>query len=712
MKSFFLFFVCLFVSCGLSAQKKLLSAQELRERSVRITESVLQVERWDATAVYLTCVDKHEKQRRNVVVDIKKKAIVRDETVAWDSAAAASDAAAAARRPESLPADAVNPVFSPDSAYIAFTRRHDLYTLRVADRKETRLTFDGSDVVLNGHASWVYMEEILGRAGRYRAFWWSPDSRRIAFFRTDDSAVPLFTLTDSPGKNGYVETLRYPKAGDSLPQVRVGVVAPDGGAVVWSAALPPNGDAPDTAACYGEAYWGLPYWRPDGRALWLQWLNRGQDDYKLLEMDVASGALRELYREQQSTWISIDSEPRIHFLESGRGFIMASDKSGWNHLYLHDMNGQLRRQLTAGSYTVLRVLGVDEPAQTVYFTCYKDHLGCEDFYRIGLNGKNLQRLSFGHYTHRPSLSDDKKYFVTTYSNVETPRKVALYNTKGQFLCTVQDTRTARFDEYERPQTDFVVLKSDDGRFDLPLRVTWPTARTPGETYPVKVAVYGGPGHPTVRNEWSDNFGDNTYRLAQAGLIQVSIDHRGSGHNGKTGQNQMHRRLGFWEIQDYTQCLAWLTAHGQADPEKVLITGYSYGGYITCYALACGGGVFTHGIAGGSVTDWLLYDAIYTERYMDAPDENPEGYKESSALTHAGRIQGKLLLTHGLRDENVHAQHTFQLVSLLEDLQKPFLLMIYPESRHGYKGKKQAYSNRMDRDFIYRELGISANPPID
>ncbi|MDR3184389.1 MAG: S9 family peptidase [Prevotellaceae bacterium] len=589
------------------------------------------------------------------------------------------------------PEEEKNPTLSPDRTYVAFTRHNDLYTIRLADRKETRLTADGSDAILNGYASWVYMEEILGRGSRYRAFWWSPDSERLAFFRTDDSRVPLFTITDSPGQDGYVETLRYPKAGETVPQVKTGVVGRDGGAVVWA-----NPESDDTH------YFGLPYWRPDSKALWLQWLNHGQNHLKILEMDLAAGTLHEIYAETQPTWIAIDDEPRLRFLESGKGFILQSDKSGWNHLYLYDINGKLLNPITAGSYTVLEVLRVDEREKTVYFTCYKDRVGGVDFYKVGLNGKNRQRLSFGNYTHHISLSPDGKHFVTTYSNAKTPARVALYTTKGKLVKELQNTKNEEFGNCKTLETDFVVLRSDDGLFDLPVRVTWPLNREEGRRYPVILSVYGGPNAMSVREGWS-NADEETFQLARDGVIQAVIDHRGSGHNGKTGQNYIHRSLGYWEIKDYTQAVRWLVEQGQADPERILITGFSYGGYITCYALTYGAGVFTHGIAGGSVTDWLLYDAIYTERFMDTPVENPEGYKAASALTHAGKLEGRLLLTHGLRDENVHAQNTFQLVSALEELNKPFDLMIYPESRHGYRGAKHEHSRALTLRFIYEKL---------
>jgi dipeptidyl-peptidase-4 len=685
---FFIFGLFLLTGASLAAQKKQLTDEELRNNFVRITDPVLQVKEWHGSRVTLSCVASPVWNSRTVTVDAAEGKIISDTKGLEEQAGFLS---MEEQFIESIEG-AVNPALSPDSAYIAFTRRHDLYTIRLADRKETRLTFDGSSDILNGHASWVYMEEILGRAGRYRAFWWSPDSRRLAFFRTDDSRVPLFTITDSPGKNGYVETMRYPKAGDALPQVKAGIVSPDGGEITW-ARIDSN----------AEHYLGLPYWRPDGQALWLQWLNRDQNHYKLLEIAVASGTTKELYEERQSTWISLDDEPRIRFLPSGKGFILASDKSGWRQLYLHDMDGRLLHRITNGSYTVTETLAVDEKTKTVYFTAYKDQLGALDFYRVGLDGKRLQRLSFGSYSHRIALSPDNRYFVTTYSNVETPPQVALYHTNGKFICSIQDTRNENFHLYEQPETRFLTLRSDDGRFLIPLRITYPLRMEAGKKYPVKLDVYGGPGVMQVRNEWRNAFGGDAYQYARDGLLQVALDHRGSGHNGKAGQEEMFRRLGYWEIADYSQAVRWLVENAQADTGKIMITGFSYGGYVACYALTHGAALFTHGIAGGSVTDWQLYDAIYAERYMDAPADNPEGYAAASALTHAASLKGKLLLTHGLRDENVHVQNTFQLVSVLENLQKDFELMLYPESRHGYRDAKREHSRRTEQEFIYTYL---------
>jgi dipeptidyl-peptidase-4 len=679
----------LLVSISLFAQQKQLSAEEMFDGSVRITDPVLRVQQWTKDKLFLGVADMRDSTNRKMTIDLKKGKIIEDKTVAYATPATLT------RKNDALLKSlhgAMNITYSPDSAYLAFTRDNDLYTLRISDNKEIRHTHDGSETLLNGRASWVYMEEILGRSTQYCAFWWSPDSRWLAFFRTDDSQVPLYTVWDSPGQNGYIETLRYPKPENNLPIIKVGITKAEGGEVIW-AQVDEN----------EEFYFGLPYWRPDSKSLWLQWLNRKQQHYKLLETDIHTGKTTLLHSEQQDTWISIDKEPRIHFLPSGKGFTFQSDANGWNHLYLHDMAGRRQHSITSGNFTVLNVLKIDEPAKTMFFTCYKDNIGCEDFYRVGLDGKQLQRLSFGNYHHQIALSDDGQYFVNTYSNSTTPPKVALYTTKGKLVTELQNSKNANFDLYEWPVTEFITIKSADGKYDLPMRIIRPLYLEKEKVYPVKFNVYGGPGNVSVRNNWVNNFGGDSHQYAVDGLIQAVIDHRGSGHNGKQGQNEMYRNLGYWEIKDYSQCVQWLIAKQQADSSKIMITGLSYGGYITAYALTYGAEVFTHGIAGLSVTDWRLYDAVYTERYMDTPANNPDGYKNSSVVNHADRLEGKLLLTHGLRDENVHVQNSFQFVSALQDLGKDFELMIYPESRHGFRGFKAKYSRKSDIQFIYKYL---------
>ncbi|MDR0559140.1 MAG: S9 family peptidase [Prevotellaceae bacterium] len=584
-----------------------------------------------------------------------------------------------------------NPQLSPDGKYIAYTRNSDLYSLRLSDKKEFRLTFDGGNEIMNGYASWVYMEEILGRHTHYRAFWWSPDSKNIAFFRTDDSKTPLFSITDSPGQHGYIETIRYPKPGDPNPEVKIGIADCEGNSkTVWA-----DFDSAD------DQYFGKPCWTPSGKNLWVQWTNRKQNCYKIFDVDIKSGQKKEIYSETQDTWIDISKDDIINFLSDGRAIIF-SDKSKYGHLYLLDQNGKPVSQLTQGEYSVLEIIKIDEKNKTVYFTCFKDNVACRDFYKTSFDGTKLQRLSFGDCSHRVSMSPDAKYFVTTYSSFQTPVKSDLYDVKGKLVKKLYDSRNEENEKYGWAQTELITVTSDDGKYRLPMRLTRPVNFDKNKKYPVLIDIYGGPSAISVNQGWIGN-SLTLNRYAIDGLIQVSFDHRGSLHFGKRGQDEMYRNLGKVEVADYSACVKWLTENASADPERICIRGFSYGGYITCYSLLTAPDVFTHGIAGGSVTDWMLYDAPYTERYMGLPDDNSEGYKKSSTIVYAQNLKGKLLITHGLIDENVHAQNTFQLVNALENADKYFELMLYPSERHGYGGSKGLHFRNLQEKFIYEYL---------
>jgi dipeptidyl-peptidase 4 len=592
----------------------------------------------------------------------------------------------------------INPTVSPDGNYVAFTRNNDLYTINLNTKKETRLTSDGSETILNGYASWVYMEEILGRASQYRSFWWSPDSKQIAFFRTDDSRVPVFTMTDGTGtRGGYVETMRYPKVGDPNPEVKVGMISADGGTIQWA----PFNEKDDQ-------YFGQPYWRPDGKALWVQWMNRGQDELVVYEVD-GSGSKKEIYRENQKTWINLDDNDRIEFLESGKGFLLLSDKSGWKNIYLHDMNGKQITNLTPGAINVLGIGRVDEKAQFVYFQARSlDNTARTQVYRVRLNGKELTRLTPAEFTNDANLSPGGSYLVARSSNVSTPPRMLLIDKKGKILKELATAKAPDFDNTELAKAEFIRVKSDDGKYDLPMKVTWPLNMDKSKKYPVLISIYGGPDAGTCWDSWQLNGKQQFY--AKEGLIQVVMDHRASGHFGKEGVNNMHRNLGYWEMKDYTTLVNWLIANGQADPSKIAITGYSYGGYVSCYALTYGAGTFTHGLAGGSVTDWTLYDSHYTERLMDTDKENPEGYKSASVLTHTDKYKGMLQIVHGIIDENVHLQNSVQLATKLQAGKKEFEMQYYSGNRHGIRGAAAPHYENLKTKFIYKYLLGKEVPP--
>ena len=587
----------------------------------------------------------------------------------------------------------LNPTISPDGNYVAFTKNNDLYSINISTKKENRLTADGSDVILNGYASWVYTEEILGRASMYRTFWWSPDSKHIAFFRTDDSPVPVYTITDGNDQHGYVEKERYPKVGDPNPEVKIGIISPDGGVVTFA-----NFNDKD------DQYFGAPYWTPDGSALWVQWMNRGQNNLKLWAVNPATGDKKELYDEKQKTWIQLeDGYERLHFLGNNKNFILESDQTGWNHLYLYDMTGKEINAITSGKFTVLNITHVDEKKGMVYFTARsRENTARIDFYSVTLTGKNLQRLTFGDYNHTNiNLSPGGSYFITTYSNSATPTKMTLLNNKGKIIKEIGDAKAAEFASYNLAATDLLRVKSDDGLYDLPIKVTWPLNMDKSKKYPVLISIYGGPNAGTCWDTWSLNGNQQFY--AKEGLIQVVMDHRASGHFGKEGVNYMYRNLGYWEMKDYTSMVKWLIANGNADSTKICITGFSYGGYMTCYALTYGSDVFTHGMAGGSVTDWSFYDTHYTERYMDTPTENPEGYKSSSVLTYVDKYKGMLQIVHGVIDDNVHIQNSINLISKLQDGKKEFEFMEYSGGRHGWGGNKWLHYQNLKTEFIYKYL---------
>ncbi|HSN59831.1 MAG TPA: DPP IV N-terminal domain-containing protein, partial [Ferruginibacter sp.] len=395
----------------------------------------------------------------------------------------------------------VNPTTSPDGNYVAYTKNNDLYTVNLLSKKETRLTNDGSETILNGYASWVYMEEILGRQSAYRSFWWSPDSKNIAFFRSDDTQVPEFTITDAVGLHGYIEKMRYPKVGDKNPEVKVGIVKPDGGNTTWS-----DFNEKD------DQYFGMPFWKPDGSALLVQWMNRKQNQLKIWEVNPATGSKTPFYTEEQKTWISLDDNDRIQFLENGKGFILQSDASGWNHLYHYDMNGKLINAITEGKYTVTSLNKVDEKKGIVYFTARsRENTAHADFYKVNLNGKKLQRLSFGDYTHMiSSVSPDGSYFVTNYSNAGTPPRSALVSNTGKIIKELGNSKAAEFENYALAKTEIIRVKSDDGLYDLPMKITWPVNMDKNKKYPVLISIYGGPNAGTVMDNWVLNGNQQFY----------------------------------------------------------------------------------------------------------------------------------------------------------------------------------------------------------
>lgn len=597
-------------------------------------------------------------------------------------------------------AEEKNPTLSPDGNYVGYTKNNNLYTLSLATKKEVAITNDGATGILNGYASWVYFEEIFGRPTQYRAFWWSPDSKYISFMRFDERKVPMFPIYNSEGQHGFVEETRYPKAGDQNPTVKIGWTTPDGGSITWS----DFNEAEDQ-------YFGWPIWNPNNNAMWLSWMDRGQNNLKMYELNMTTGAKKPVYTEYQKTWIDLEDRNggRINFIPNNKGYIAQADASGWNQLYMYDMEGKLQYPITNGKFTILGIRQIDEKNKTIYFTARGIESSARiDLYSVGFDGKNQKRLTVGDFNNaQVYLAPDAKNFVTVYSNIQTPTTLALINAQKKTVEVLGTATPANYDSTKLAKTELIRIKSADGLFELPALVTWPKNMDPNKKYPLLVSIYGGPNAGTVMDSWSSNPTKEAW--AQEGLIQVAFDHRASGHFGKEGVNYMYRDLGHWEMEDYMTMAKWFIANGQADPTKIAMIGFSYGGYMSAYALTYGSSVFTHAMAGGSVTAWELYDSHYTERFMDTPAENPEGYKSSNVMTHLKNFKGVLQLIHGTMDDNVHMQNSIQLLSALQDQGKPVEFMLYPGGRHGWGGAKGKHFTDLKNQFIYKHLLEKAMP---
>lgn len=582
-----------------------------------------------------------------------------------------------------------NPTLSPDKKQVAFTRNNDLFSVDVLSGAETRYTNDGSDVIYNGWASWVYYEEILGRPTRYKAFWWSPDSRKLAFMRFDDTRVPVYPIYNSAGQHGFLENTRYPKAGDQNPEVKVGIVNTGIKGTVWADFNSKN-----------DQYFGTPYWMADSKTLWVQWMNRDQNDLIIYSVDPGAGTKAIIYEEKQNTWV--DWFDGMYFLKNGSGFILKSDKSGWGHYYYYDLKGNLKKQLTSGSWRVGELLLVDEKDQEIFFTARQETSTRYDLYTVELKGTDEpKRLTFGNYDHQINLSPDGKYFITTYSNLLSPSKSALVNEKGEIIRELANAKGPLFDSYNLPKTELSYYKTRDG-LELPMTITLPLNFDPSKKYPVWISVYGGPDAGTVYDRWKSPLGLN-YWWAKEGIIQVAIDNRSAGHLGKVGMDFIYKKMGKYEIEDYMDAAISLKTMPYVDGTKIGITGGSFGGYITAMALTYGSEVFTHGIANYAVTDWALYDTHYTERFMGTPKNNAEGYKITSPITYADKLKGTLRIVHGTMDDNVHMQNSIQFVNKLQDLNKHFEFMVYPGERHGWGGAKSRHSTQEAVRFMYTHI---------
>ena len=584
----------------------------------------------------------------------------------------------------------VNVRFSPDGSKIAYTKNKDLYVFDLLSNVETRLTSDASEKIYNGYSSWVYMEEILGRPSKYAAFWWSPDGNKLAYLRTDETDVPVFTLNrldEADGIHGLIEATPYPKPGDPNPKVKMGIADITTAKTTW------------VKTDYNiDQYIAWPFWTADSKNLAIQVVNRKQNDIKIILADASTGDFKQIYDESRKTWVEFFED--IYIMQNGSGFIVRSYRNDWENLYYYGWGGNLISQLTNFNFRVTGIERVDEDMKTVYFSATGQESTDKHFFRVGLDGKNLLQLTTGSGTHTVSVSPKGSYFIDTWNSIESQGSIIAIDKKAKVIREIYKFEQTAFNPSVNSRTEMLKIMTSDGLFNMPATITYPVNFDPNKKYPVIFAIYGGPNSANVSNRWITN---SPSWNSQNDIITFSVDHRGSGQFGKKGLDYIYRCLGKWEILDYADAVKWLKTKPFVDPDKIGITGSSYGGYMTCLALTKGADYWNFGFAGSSVTDWRLYDNIYTERFMDTPQDNPEGYKDGSTLTFVKNYKGKLFMTHGDMDDNVHFQNSIYLISRLEDEGKYFEFMLYPGGRHGWSGAKAVYSRNEANNFWLRSF---------
>jgi dipeptidyl aminopeptidase/acylaminoacyl peptidase len=581
--------------------------------------------------------------------------------------------------------------FSPDGTKLAFVRDNDLYVVDIPSRTERRLTTGGSDLVRHGKADWVYYEEIFDR--NWQAYWWSPDSKRIAFLECDDSPVGTHVVlneTASPTSR-EVESTHYPRAGDPNPKVRIGIVRtdPDDPTVVWARVA---GDDQPEPLVYSAVGW-LDADHPYAYAQ-----NRTQTYLNLARIDAQSGTSDILFRDQTGAWV--DSPGTIHTLASGE-FLYPSDRTGWRHLYRYSADGKTCTPVTTGPFEVRSVELVDEPNGWVYVLATKDNSVATNLYRARLDGTgDLERLSTGDGDHSISLNTDGSLFVDTRSTIATPPKTELFDAKGQSLRVVSDAPIPDLARYDLAPRRRMQLPTRDG-FLLEAEIVLPPTIDPNKSYAAWFMTYGGPHSPTISDGWAGSQRLLDQALASEGYVVFRMDPRSASGKGAVSAHAAYKQLGVQEMKDIEDGIAWLLkTYPFVDPTRLGMAGHSYGGYMTSYAMTHSK-LFAAGIAGAPVTDWRDYDSIYTERFMLTPQENPEGYKVSSVVSAAGDLHGRLLILHGGIDDNVSIRNTIRLVHALQLADKDFELMLYPAARHGIFGP---HYQRIQLDFIRRTLG--------
>jgi dipeptidyl-peptidase-4 len=564
--------------------------------------------------------------------------------------------------------------FSPYGKWVSFVRGFNLWVANIATGETKALTSGGSEEILKGKLDWVYPEEL----DAVTAYWWSPDSSKIAYYEMDERPVTRYPITDMSSPLGAIEYTRYPQAGEPNPVVRVGVVSAAGGETKWM----------DTGA-ETDVYIPRVNWLPDSRRIAIQRLNRAQTRLELLLCNATTGASETILAQSDKHWINIADD--LYFFKDGRRFLWSTEQTGFRHLYLYDLSGKQLDQLTSGDWQISGTGGfgpgteshpaVDEKNEYVYFLSNKDNVMGTQVYRVSLRDKRITRITRDSGTHLAAISPNTDTFVDTYSNSAATPRQDLYRMDGSRVAVINENKAAELAEYHLSPVEFLNVTADDGT-KLYADMIKPPDFNSSRKYPVLIFVYGGPHAQVVQNAWGGGEALFHQMLAQKGYIIFSLDNRGSYGRGHAFETPIYHQCGKVELADQLAGVKYLKSLSYVDGSRIGMWGWSYGGYMTLFSLFNAPDVFKAGVAVAPASDWKLYDTIYTERYMGRPQDNAEGYKNSSPVNQASNLKGKLMIAHGTGDDNVHFANTSEVLNeLIEGNRYPAKLMIFPGRGH-------------------------------
>ncbi len=593
---------------------------------------------------------------------------------------------------------ATDPKVSPKGGFVSFVRARNLWAIDLATGKEVQLTSDGSDTIGNGVAEFVADEEM----DRHTGYWWAPDDSAIAFARIDQSKVPVQKRYEVyPDRTEVVEQ-RYPAAGETNVAIKLATIAPKPGAAPQWIDLGKNPDI----------YLTRVDWRGP-KHLTFQRQSRDQRTLELIEVELASGQQRALVTETAKTWVPLHNN--LYFLKDGR-FVWSSERSGFEHLYLASKDGKTLTQLTRGDWPVDKVLAVDEAKGLVYFSAGRDaadRAAAREswIHVVPLAGGKIRTLSTEPGMHSASFAKNASVYVDSWSNARTPPQIALHRADGSLVANLIDNDPAKpahpYAKYlaaHRP-VEFGTLTAADGKTPLHYGLIKPADFDPAKQYPVMIYVYGGPAAQTATDSWPGR-GDHFFNqyMAQQGYVVFTVDNRGTPRRGAAFGGALYGKQGTVEVDDQRKGVEWLRAQPWVDGARIGVYGWSNGGYMSLMLLGKAADDYACGVSGAPVTDWALYDTHYTERYMDLPAANVDGYREASVFTHVAGIKpNALLLIHGMADDNVLFSNSTKLMSTLQKRATPFELMTYPGAKHGLRGADLLHRYRLTEAFFARCL---------